>query len=129
MLVAALEQLADQGPRPPDVVQLVDQWIGQVADLPDRTQRQSLRTSLKYLRKESIGAAIRSVVIEHVTPTDKVPNPVEFVSECYTMRSKLSHGSNYVPVDDIRGRLPLLYKVVRQAIKGAVAAASATPDT
>jgi len=129
MLVAALEQLADQGPRPPEVVQLVDHWISQVADLPDRTQRQSLRTSLEYLRKESIGAAIRSVVIEHVAPTGNVPNPVKFVSECYTLRSDLTHGNRYVPIDDIHSRLPLLYEVVRQAIKGAVTATSATPDT
>jgi hypothetical protein len=129
MLIASLEQLANQVPRPPEVVQLVNQWIGQVADLSDRAQRQSLRTSLEYLRKESIGAAIRSVVIKHVTPTDTIPNPVKFVSECYTMRSNLSHGTNYVPVDDIRGRLPLLYGIVRQAIKGAVAAPNSTADS
>jgi hypothetical protein len=50
-------------------------------------------------------------------------------NECYTLRSDLTHSNRYVSIDDTHRRLPLLHDVVRQAIKGAVAATSAAPDT
>ncbi|WP_438294182.1 hypothetical protein [Streptomyces sp. HUAS TT7] len=97
MLTMAIETLLDLQPRSDaakaHVTALIEATEANV-DLT-RSERESLRGSLKWLRDESIGQAGRRLArtLEPRTYLDK--SPAAFFTRCYEMRSALTHG--YVP--------------------------------
>lgn len=96
LLAMALETLMHQDERPPASVAVVDHLVTTVeeSDLPS-SERQSLASSLKWLRRESISASGRKLAATLGERTYMDRSPKQFFTECYELRSRLVHG--YAP--------------------------------
>ncbi len=117
-LVTVLEVLAVRTERPADELELIDRWLTDVqrANLP-QPHKDSLRTSIKALRERSIGASIKALVASDETPRYLGKSPTAFVTDCYTIRSEMTHDGvepananlreTVAPLDDLVQRLLL----------------------
>jgi hypothetical protein len=125
--VTALEILKRQADHPPAVLGLVDNWIGQVRDLRkagmiDERVAESLAGSLVRLKEESIGRAIQSLVASLLGP-----DRARVAADLYSLRSDLVHHGR-VGREEIRRRLPELTDLVRDVLKGLLAAEDAAAN-
>lgn len=100
LLVMAIESLLELESRPDESVALVDSLIQQVEfSSLEKAERDSLASSLRWLRRESIGNAGRRLSLERLGSEEKYASvsPSKFFMKCYNMRSALVHGSQPYP--------------------------------
>ncbi len=95
VLMSALEALIEPEPRSPNVIALVNEFQARVKSLPDNaappSDRESIHSSLEWLKQESIGQAGRRLARE-VEPTQYLDRPaVQFFSYIYSLRSQILH--------------------------------------
>lgn len=101
-LVMAVESLLEQLPRPPETLTLVDSFIKQAEG--DKalvnSHRDSLLGSLRRLRLESIVSAGRRLAMARLGGRKYMNLAApEFFDHCYSLRSKLVHGTAKQPSD------------------------------
>lgn len=101
-LVMAVESLIELLPRPPETLILVDSFIKQAKgdEALVKSHRDSLLKSLRQLRLESIGSAGRRLAMARLGERKymKLAAP-KFFDHCYSLRSKLVHGTAKQPSD------------------------------
>ena len=129
MLMMAMETLIEQEPRSDAAVAHVDRLIEQTREsgLPS-PEITSLRSSLEYLRRESISAAGRRLAQERLagrTYGDPVKeSPSKFFTGCYELRSRLVHGYHPRPTfNEVNGHVAGLELMVSDLLAGELLAA------
>ena len=94
LLISALESLFEAAPRAPAAQRLVNSWLDETQRAPGltRSERDSLRDSLRWLFDESIGATGRKLVSALLPARTYGGQPaVAFFTFCYDVRSQLLH--------------------------------------
>jgi hypothetical protein len=97
-LMMAVETLAERKNRPEESVTIIETLRKVVKDSGiNERQRDSILSSLKDLKLQSIGDACKELVkpLEEIRYSNLPPD--KFITECYRLRSKLVHGSNPRP--------------------------------
>lgn len=99
-LMMSLEVLIDPAPKSPEAIAAVERMI-ELAANPDiaEAERQSLKGSLEWLKRESISTAGRRLVDALGDRTYGGVSPRKFFKSVYDVRSKLVHGSTSRPTD------------------------------
>lgn len=93
-LIMAIESLLELKPRTKEAVELVNSFIGAVAGSSlGGNEKQSLTTSLEWLRLQSIGSAGRELAELRLGNREYFDKPAKtFFSYCYSLRGRLVHG-------------------------------------
>lgn len=100
LLMMAVEALIEPKVRPKKSVALVKQLIEQVRSSGlDDGERNSIMSSLGWLKKESIGSSGRRLASVRLGSEKKYKDlsPSDFFTKCYNMRSALVHGNRPYP--------------------------------
>lgn len=88
-LVSSLEPLATQELHGGDVPELIDNYLSMLRDASISEEiRNSLRSSINNLKKESVGFAIKKM-IRSAFPEDR--NAISLVGHAYDVRSQILH--------------------------------------
>lgn len=92
-LVAAVEALLEPAERPGTVQEFISQTQYEACKLPvDRATKEALRSSLEWLRRESIGQAGRELANTYLGDTLYLGMAARrFFRHCYTLRSEILH--------------------------------------
>ena len=113
-LVMAVEALLELRPRSANAIALVERLISDVDGSEDISlgEKDGLRGSLQYLRRESISSAGRALARSRLGDRRYCDlTPDEFFRACYEMRSRLVHGSEPSPDYADVGRLAATLEV------------------
>jgi hypothetical protein len=107
LLLAAIETLLEERPRPKAVVDHVDRLIALTSDADlEKAKKDSLLGSLKWLRSHSIRSAGRRFVRERLSDRKYQDlSAEEFFLACYDLRNRLLHGGQPFPTREKVSRL------------------------
>lgn len=113
-LVSAVEALVERGPLEADEQEVVDQFVAAIgaSDL-SAGARDSLSARARDLGNEPIARAGRRLVSRLDPELYGGIRPERFFTECYELRSRLTHGSTPPSLDDIVNAAPELERMVR----------------
>ncbi len=103
LLVMAIEALLEPKSRQDDSVELVNEFIKEVASHPtiSETEKLSLQGSLKWLLKDSISKTGRDLSTLNLGNKKYLEKEADkFFTYCYGLRSKLIHGAEERPSDE-----------------------------
>jgi hypothetical protein len=116
-LVSAVEALVERGLLDADERAVVDQLVAAIgaSDL-SAGARDSLSARVSDLGNESIARAGRRLVSRLNPEQYGGLRPERFFTQCYELRSRLTHGSTPPPLDDIGNAAAELERMVRDLI-------------
>jgi hypothetical protein len=123
MLFAAIEILLEDSPRPKPVLDHIDKLIALTSETDlDKSEKNSLLGSLKWLRSHSIRASGRRLVRERLGDRKYQDRSAEeLFLECYELRNRLMHGREPFPTrDEVSALLGGLEQMVSHLLAGPV---------
>lgn len=123
LLFAAIETLLETGPRPKPVVDHIDRLIALTSNTDlDKTEKDSLLGSLKWLRSHSIRSSGRRFVRERLDGRRYQDRSAEEVFlTCYDLRNRLLHGKQPFPTrEEVSGLVGELDQMVSHLLAGPI---------
>lgn len=123
LLFAAIETLLETGPRPKPVVDHIDRLIALTSNTDlDKTEKDSLLGSLKWLRSHSIRSSGRRFVRERLDGRRYQDRSAEeFFLTCYDLRNRLLHGGQPFPTqEEVSGLVGALDQMVSHLLAGPI---------
>ena len=117
-LINCLEVLKEQAERPHELVSLIERWTGDLDEMGrkgadiDGGSMQSLKSAIGSLRRESIGHAIRGLVVRLLQDEERASEAVKL----YHLRGGLLHEAKTDKVGSSLGQLELLVRDLLRAV-------------